>query len=117
MSNERQPISLVRGSSKSIHIMLTDANGEPYELAPGEVLRFAVKRSENDTKCELVKEISSNEYEDGKYILNLTPKDTLDFKSTGDYYYDIGLQIGAEYLVVIESSPFTLRPNISSVEV
>ena len=38
-------LSVVRGTTNTIRIDVTDANGTPYILGIGEVLRFGVKRN------------------------------------------------------------------------
>ena len=38
-------LSVVRGTTNTIRIDVTDSNGTPYALGIGEVLRFGVKRN------------------------------------------------------------------------
>ena len=51
-------------------------------------------------------------FKDGSYVLQISPSDT-EGLDVGRYYYDVGLQIGGEYYMVIEQSLFTVLQNIS----
>lgn len=114
-----QSIKMVRGTTQTIPIYLADATGAAYVLAEGDVLRFGVKKDPKDKECLLVKELTSanaDENTAGLYVLNLSPADTEPLDP--DYlHYDIGLQIGSEYINVIECSKFELLPNITSRKV
>lgn len=109
-----QAISMVRGNSEVFALTITDADtGNPYILAQGDVLRFGVKQSKNSQTRILEKELeqdNSEDAEEGSYTLYLEPKDTLHMP-LGEYWYDIGVQIGEDYYTVIDWSPFVLTPN------
>lgn len=115
----KQPITMVRGTTQTISINLADATGAAYVLAEGDVLRFGVKKCPTDKQCLLIKELTSanaDENTAGLYVLNLSPADTEPL-DPGYHFYDVGLQIGTEYINVIECSKFELLPNITSREV
>lgn len=112
----KQPITMIRGTTQTIYIKLHDAEGNPYALDEGETLRFGVKKCPKDKERILEKTITAANAEDGEYVLNLSPSDTENLDS-GYFFYDVGLQNGAEYFNVIECSKFELVPNISAREV
>lgn len=107
-----QKLSVIRGTTNTFQIQLTDADGQPYELYAGETLKFGVKRSKNANSCIIEKILDSDDYTEGAYELKLEPADTeeLDF---GEYYYDIGMQSGTDYFNVVELSKFEITANIT----
>lgn len=84
---EDTTISLTRGDSFDCRFQMyvkensNDDKGIAYELQPGDLVRFAIKRNCNDLEPAVIKIL------DG-YDLHLKPQDTicLDF---GNYYYDV----------------------------
>ena len=107
-------ISMIRGTSQNIDIVLTDTEGNPYLLTGNELLRFGVKKHPNNNAHLLIKEITKNDsVEEGTYTLNLVPSDTENM-DLGILFYDVGLQSGEDYYNVIECSEFQLRPNITA---
>lgn len=112
----KQPLAIVRGTTKTMTISLTDESGAVYELGTNEKLRFGVKAHPGDPAYLFSKEMSSESLDDGLYSFMIEPSDTenLDF---GCYYYDIGLQSGDAYFNVIECSEFRVDYNITSREV
>lgn len=108
-----QNISVVRGTSNSFGIAITDSEGRPYTLETGQVLVFALKRKPKDEERIMVKQITVTV--NGEYYLELTPADTMDLEC-GKYYYDIGMQHGAYiFYNVIEASVFVIKPNITEL--
>ena len=115
----KQPISMIRGTTQPISIVVKATDGSNYVLADGEILRFGVKKKfDNPSGAYLIEKemTSANLSESGAYILTLVPSDTepLDF---GTYYFDIGLQSGSNYYNVIECSKFNIEYNITLSEV
>ena len=112
----KQPLAIVRGTTKTMSISVTDESGSAYTLGDYEVLRFGVKKSPGDDVYLFSKEISSSDLVDGAYAFTINPGDTdsLDF---GCYYYDVGLQSGNAYFNIIECSEFRLDYNITRMEV
>ena len=110
-----QNIEMVRGTTHAVAIGLSYASGAAYTLAHGEVLRFGVKRTYNSTEYLIEKELTSADLYAGDYVLVLRPADT-EGLACGRYYYDIGLQSGADYFNVVKCSNFTLSQNITSWE-
>lgn len=109
----QQPISMVRGTTKSIDISVSSAVGSEYVLGDNDILRFGVKKSPDHRVCVIEKELTRANYNDDVYVLLITPDDT-EGLDCGVYYYDVGLQVGSSYFNVIECSKFEIRQNITS---
>ena len=109
----RQTIDIIRGTSLTVNIAVTSADGVPYELTSSDRLRFCVKRDLDDDECVIEKELTSAQYNDGVYMLHLSPNDT-ETLDVGRYYYDCGLQLDGEYYMIIEKSHFNIMANVSS---
>lgn len=106
-------MKIVRGTTNAFSISVVDGNGAPYTLETGQVLVFGLKRNDIDEERVLVKKITNTV--NGEYYLELTPEDTGDLEC-GEYYYDVGMQHGATvFYNVIQSSPFTILPNITKL--
>ena len=103
-------ITIIRGTSNTFDIPITDANNNPYVLQDGEFIIFGLKKKPKDTECVLTKTIE--EATDGAYILKLMPTDTLELEC-GKYSYDVGIQSGDDFYNVIEPSDFTIQANIT----
>lgn len=116
MTDIKQPIEIVRGTTNSFDINLTDADGDAYVLQSGEKLIFGVKLSPCDTEYKLTKTLTSSDYDDGVYVLEISPSDTINLPIS-DYYYDIGLQRGSDYYMVVGCNVFSLRKNITQMVV
>lgn len=112
----RQPVAMIRGTTHILNISLTDSSNGSYNLPAGEVLRFGVKRRPTDRVYLIKKELTSANYENGAYVLMLSPSDT-EALQFGRYYYDVGLQSGTSYFNVIECSEFDILCNITAREV
>ena len=112
----KQPLIIVRGTTKTMTVRVTNEDGSIYILQNNEILRFGVKKQPGDSAYLFSKEMSSDSYSDGVYQFIINPADTenLDF---GCYYYDVGLQSGSEYYNVIECSEFRVGYNITQREV
>ena len=114
----KQPLSIIRGTTQTISIAVMNEDGSAYTLADGETLRFGVKRKpeDDDSLCLVKKSLTSDNLDNGLYILTLLPSDTKDLPF-GNYYYDVGLQSGNNYYNVIECSDFIIAYNITLPEV
>ena len=108
----KQPLSIVRGTTNSFSVAITDEEtGEPYELEAGELLRFGIKKNPKDDEYVLVIDITETN-EDGEYAFTILPSNTISLPF-GSYYYDVGLQSGAAYYNVIPASPFEIAYNVT----
>lgn len=110
----KQKIIIVRGTTNSFSVAITDENGDNYELESGEVLRFGVKAKPEDPQYIISKEMTEANA-DGEYEFTIEVSDTSDlpFKT---YSYDIGLQSGEDYYNVIPTSDFVVAKNITEWE-
>lgn len=99
-------------------IDLVGANGETYQMAEGETLRFGMKRTTGVPVCCLQKSVTAEAYSAtlGGYVITLRPEDTAELPA-GPYFYDVGLQIGEEYFPVVETAHINLTPNVTEKEV
>lgn len=108
----KQKISIVRGTTNSFSISITDKEtGEAYELETGEVLRFGIKKSPTDAEYVLVIDITETN-ENDEYAFTILPSDTIN-QPFGMYYYDVGLQSGNAYYNIIPASPFEIAFNVT----
>ncbi len=112
----KQPLAIVRGTTKTMTIGVTAEDGSTYELEEGEILRFGVKKHPGDSTYLFSKEMSASSLTDGVYTFKIDPVDTenLDF---GCYYYDVGLQHDNEYFNIIPCSDFRVEYNVTKREV
>ena len=110
---KHQDIEIVRGTTNTFGITLTDAEGKFFTLESGQVLVFALKKRPKDVERVLVKKVTNRV--EGVYYLEITPEDTADLE-TGKYFYDVGMQQGSDvFYNIIESSVFDIKPNISEL--
>ena len=113
----KQDIEMVRGTSQSFDITLTDAAGDAYTLQDGDKLIFGIKSNPANTQYDLQKVLTAADVQDdGAYRLSISPSDTITLP-VGAYYYDIGLQTGSDYYSVVERSVFDIKWNITKMEV
>ena len=105
-----QKIEIVRCTSNVLQINVTDANGAAYTLGDGESVVFGVKKEATDTELLIVKTAAS--VGDGVFMVALHPDDTENL-AAGRYWYDVGVEKGADYFNVIELSPVVLVQNVT----
>lgn len=111
----KQDIEIVRGTSNTFDIEVTDANGDPYTLADGEQIIFGVKKKPEHGEC-LIKKVSTA-CTDGVCTIEIDPEDTLELPF-GKYFYDVGLRSGSDFFQIIGCEKFKLPefhilPNIT----
>lgn len=107
-------IKMIRGTTFEQVIHLT-YNGEDYNLQADEVLRFGVKETGQQTRYLIEKEWTQKDVKDGVFILTITPQDTIKMPYK-KYKYDLGLQSGEDYFMIIPESDFQLCENITKWE-
>lgn len=106
-----QAIEIVRGTTNTFHITVTDASGGLYTPKSGDVLVFGIKKDPKKETELLVKKIISIAAA-GTYAFTIDHNDTANLP-VGQYWYDVGLQSGGRYLNVIEPSPFFVAANVT----
>lgn len=105
-----QRIEIVRGTTNTFAITVTDANNELYTLASAEKIKFGIKRKKEDADPIFVKTAITGE--NGLYVITLAPSDTAELPY-GKYLYDVGLQSGGAYHSIIEPTVFEILPNVT----
>lgn len=103
-------IRMVRGTSRTFSVSVTDANGNPYTLQSGEKLIFGVKKQAADEELLICKVVT--DCVDGVCTVELDPEDTIEL-AVGKYYYDVGLQSADDYYIVVELSNFNIAANVT----
>lgn len=102
-------IEIIRGTSKVLAVNISDINGTEYTLQSGERLLLGVKKQLDDKEYTIIKAVTDKT--DGEYSFKLMPSDTADLPS-GNYYYDVGLESGLDFINVIPPSDFIILPNV-----
>ncbi len=106
----KNDIEIVRGTTNTFQIVVTDSLGQPYELKSGEKLLFGVKKSHNDESYIFVKVVTDGII--GVYNVTIDPCDTVDL-TCDKYLYDVAIQSGTAFYNVIEASNFILNKNVT----
>lgn len=78
-------IVLTRGDSLYLAVEMYKRDGTRYYPNPGDVIRFALKKTVRDQECAILKEIPTD-----TMVLAILPEETKDL-TFGDYVYDIQL--------------------------
>jgi len=107
----KNDVEIIRGTTNTFEITVTNAHGELYNLAANEKLLFGIKKNYIDPEYIFVKSVSVGE--NGVYTVTLHPEDT-EMCDCCKYFYDVAIQSGDEFFNVIEASSFTVKKNITS---
>ena len=105
-----QTIEIVRGTTNTLKIEVTDADGNAYNLEDGEKILFGVKKDAKDEALVIRKTVT--QLYDGYCTIDLAPADTIGLEY-GRYVYDVGLQSGNDYHNIIPVSALVIQPNIT----
>lgn len=106
----RTDVEIVRGTTNTFEITVTNAFGELYNLGTNEKLLFGVKKHHTDTEYIFVKTVLVGE--NGVYTVTLHPEDT-EMCDCCRYYYDVAIQSGDNFFNIIEASIFHVKKNIT----
>lgn len=105
----RKDVQIIRGTTNTFSITLTDANGKIYNLTSSEKLLFGVKKKYTDEEYLILKKVTGVA---NVYTVTIDPADTADLEC-GTYFYDVSVESGNNFYNVIESSKFDVRENIT----
>jgi hypothetical protein len=107
-------IEMVRGTT-SVQIIRLLEGSEPYILSNDEYLRFGVKEAGYNKRLLINKKFTSADQdpETGLVEFKIMPNETANWP-VKTYKYDIGLQSGDDYFVVIPESDLVLKQNITN---
>lgn len=107
-------IKMIRGTTfeQDIHITYEDVD---YNLQSNEILRFGVKESGQQRRYLIIKEWEQQDVKKGIFTLRIDPSDTLKLPYK-KYKYDLGIQRGNDYYMLIPESEFILCENITQWE-
>lgn len=86
---EKNLIIMTRGDTLILDIKIVDADGNDYEPAPTDYLRFALKKNYSDEEPLLLKEIPIDTCQ-----LRIDSQETKEFIQPGDFVYDVQLTYG-----------------------
>lgn len=106
----RTDVEIIRGTTNTFEITVTNAFGELYNLGSNEKLLFGVKKEHTDTEYIFVKTVRTGE--NGVYTVTLYPEDT-EKCDCCRHYYDVAIQSGDNFYNIIEASSFSVEPNIT----
>ena len=88
-------------------------NDAPYMLSKNEYVRFGVKEAGYTSRILIDKKFTSADQDkDGNIEIKIKPQETISWP-VKTYKYDIGLQSGEDYFVIIPESDFILTQNIT----
>lgn len=105
-----QRVEIVKGTTKSFDVLITNPSGVPIELASGEQVVFGIKKNENDDDPIFVKTVNSGT--NGVFTITIVPPDTENLEP-GQYYYDVSLASGNNFYNAIPINPFVIIPNVT----
>lgn len=108
----KQDIAIIRGTTNTFSISISDASGNPYVLQSGDTIRFGVKSFQNNATYDISKTLTSASRVGDVYQFTISASDTINL-ACGGYFYDIGLQNSNGYFNIIECSNFTISQNIT----
>lgn len=103
-------IEVVRGTTNTFEITITDSSGELYNLGTNEKLLFGVKKNHTDSTYIFVKTVKIGE--NGIYTVIIHPEDTNKCECC-KHYFDVAVQSGDNFFNVIEASVFFVKKNIT----
>lgn len=103
-------VSIIRGTTNTFNITVTDSNGDLYTIESGEKLLFGVKKKHTDEEYLIIKTITIAD--NGVYEVDIDPSDT-ESLDCGRYFYDVAIQSGNAFYNVIKESVFEICNNIT----
>lgn len=110
-----ESISVVRGTTDTINVNLTDGDGNAYFLGDGEELIFCVKRNHAAKTYLIHNVLTAADAVNGVYPFQLKPADTRDL-AEGPYYYGVAIQSGSDLFPVVACENFSVIACIPKLE-
>lgn len=105
--DDEKNIHLTRGDSANITVIITDMDGETYEIKATDTVLFTVKINCNTENIIIQKTIGVSG------VISLLPEDTEDLKY-GTYYYDVQLETqGGSVYTVLGVNKFILEKEVT----
>lgn len=105
-------IELPRGTTSIQQIVLME-DSFPYMLSKNEYIRFGVKEAGYSSRVLIDKKFTqADQDENGVIEFKIKPNETINWP-VKTYKYDIGLQSGEDYYIIIPESDFILTQNIT----
>lgn len=99
-------VNLTRGDSADIIVNITDANGDIYTPAEGDVIKFTLKKNCETSDIIIQKTLVNS-------IISLQPADTKDLPY-GTYYFDVQLTTaGADVYTVVSPHRFIIDKEVT----
>ena len=108
-------LEMVRGTTYTLALTLTDSTGAEYILSAGQVLRFGLKKAVSQAAYSVVKELTAADYDTTAHGYNITllPSDT-EGLAFGGYVFDVGLQLGEDsYMQVVPVTTLQICDNVT----
>lgn len=105
-----QRIEIVRGTSNTFQVFVTDPTGLPYNLGSGEKLVFGIKKEKEDETP--IFQITAEIIGEGMFNVVLAPEHTENLDG-GKYWYDVAVDDGTKFYNVIKANEFKIIPNIT----
>jgi glyoxylate utilization-related uncharacterized protein len=104
-------ISMTRGDSEAIKVIVKDTLGNIIPLITGDTIYFTVRENILNTTKFIEKIIT--EFDDGKALININPQDTNNLRFT-TYVYDIQLnKENGTVKTIISPSRFTITGEVT----
>lgn len=101
-----EEVILTRGDSADIIVNITDANGDVYTPAEGDVIKFTLKKNCETSDIIIQKTLVNS-------IISLQPADTEDLPY-GTYYFDVQLTTaGADVYTVVSPHRFIIDKEVT----
>lgn len=108
-------IYLTRGDSADISVNLTDIEGEPYEIQPGDVVYFRMKQRATKEPSQILVEKTAH-ISENEIIVSLDEADTKELPF-GKYHYEIELvTANNKHYTVIVDTEFEVGKEIENHE-
>lgn len=106
-------IEIIRGTTSIQQIRIME-DSKPYILSENEYLRFGVKEAGYNKRLLIDKKFTNKNQDKNTGIIEfkILPKETQEWP-VKTYKYDIGLQSGEDYFIIIPESDFILKQNIT----